>query len=153
MDLEDKFAEKLLEKSKPAACESCGGKMAYKGGGTYKCESCDAIAYDDYGKVKKYLDEHGPTPAIYIARATGVNKDLIEMFLKQGKLEIPEGSKFYIRCEKCGCSLKSGRYCEECAKALKSGNKRVTAHDIGERPKYHAAPSNSTGKMRFSDKK
>lgn len=153
MDLQEKFAEKLLEKTKPVICGACGGKLAYNGGGAYKCGACDAIEYDDYGKVKKYLDEHGPTPAVYIARATGVNKDLIDMFLKRGKLEIPEGSKFYIKCEKCGCELRSGRYCEACASALKSKSKHVTAHDIGDRPKYHAAPpSNAKGKMRFSEK-
>ena len=33
---------------------------------------------------------------------------------KDGRIEISEGSKVYLRCELCGKQLRSGQYCPEC---------------------------------------
>ncbi|MCI9035060.1 MAG: hypothetical protein HFJ08_13650 [Lachnospiraceae bacterium] len=148
MDDLDKALEKLLAKSRPPLCGMCGGKLVQAGSGIFKCERCGNEALDDYGKVRKYLDEHGPSPAIAIAQATGVDRNLISRFLRGGKLEIPDGSKYYLRCEKCSCSIKSGRYCEDCAKELSGNTHKVSYVDIGDRPKL-----NGKGKMRYTQDK
>ena len=43
---------------------------------------------DDYGKVRKYLDENGPSTSIEISEETGVKRSVIEEFLKVGRLEV-----------------------------------------------------------------
>ena len=73
---------------------------------------------------------------------------LIEHFLKKGRLEIPEGSDFYITCEKCGCHIRYGRYCPECTLKTVTGLKSLFHEDMGERPKSHIHTSNK-GKMHF----
>lgn len=78
--------------------------------------------------------------------ATGVPQVLIKLFLKKGKLEIPENSKYYLKCEKCGCSIRYGRYCPECVKELAGGIKAVFSEDAGEKPKYD---DSKTGKLHY----
>lgn len=150
--------EKMLILSKPVTCE-CGGKYFHLGGGEYKCQNCNDIKYDDFGKVKKFLDENGPASTLVISSATGVSSETIEFLLKDGRVEIIEGSKYYLRCDRCGCSIRSGRFCIDCAKQLTNGLQEVFFNEVGEQPKYNREYKKSgfevkqTGKVYFLDKK
>lgn len=148
MGKESNDLEKLLIGNKPVVCEKCKGKLFYKGGGRYECSSCDAFVLDDFGKIKAFLEENGPTPMLVIAQATGVQYEVVEQFLKKGRLEIPEGSKYYLGCEKCGCSIRYGKYCPDCIREVAGGIKAVFHEDVGERPK-HMYNAEMAGKMHF----
>lgn len=141
--------ERMILENKPTICDECGGKMFYIGGGQYECEKCGYKALDDFGRVKGYIDEHGPSSAVIISEETGVKMEVIDVFLRQGRVEIPEGSRYYLKCKKCGCSLKYGRYCPDCAKELAGSIKAVFNAEVGERPKHEGNPD-MKGKMRFS---
>lgn len=143
--------EKMILDSKPVVCEKCGGKLYYDAMGRYRCENCKHEILDDFGKVKVFLDENGPTPIPIIVEKTGVSADLLNAFLKKGRLEIPEGSKIYIKCEKCGCSIRYGRYCPECIHELAGGIKAVFNEDLGERPKKEIKDDGGE-KMRFMNR-
>ncbi|MBQ9118800.1 MAG: hypothetical protein IJY09_01945 [Lachnospiraceae bacterium] len=145
-----KDLEKLLIDNKPIRCEQCGGKLFHIGSGKYQCEKCEHTVSDDFGKVKEFLETHGPAPAIVVVQETGVREEIIEMFLKKGRLEIVEGSKYYLKCEKCGCSIRSGRFCLECARELAEGVKRVFYAEVGDKPKQDATLK---GKMHFIKRK
>ena len=142
--------EKLIISNKPIICEVCKGKLFYVGGGKYQCESCGFEVFDDFGKVKHFLEEYGPSPAVVVSEATGVSTEIIEMFLKQGRVEIPENSPYYINCEKCGCSIRYGRFCPQCVKELSGGIYAILSQDMGERPKHDPKLN---GQMRFINKK
>ena len=58
-------------------CPNCDILMKYKHGGLFVCEKCGAEQLNDFGKVKKYLNEHGPTNAIELAANTGVRRSRI----------------------------------------------------------------------------
>lgn len=137
--------ERLIIGNKPVECEVCKGKMFYVHSGMYSCSSCGHTVLDDFGKVKKYLEENGPTPALGVSYATGVPIEIIEEFLKQGRVEIPDGSKYYIKCEKCGCSIRYGRFCPSCVREIAGGIKSVFCAEMGERPKRE----DMSGKMHF----
>ena len=141
--------ERVFLEHKPIKCERCKGKLEYIGSGKYECENCKCIMMDDFGKLKAYIDEHGPTTVMELSVMTGVKKSLIESFLKKGRLEIPEGSDFYITCEKCGCSIRYGRYCPDCISETAKGLKMFFHEDMGERPKGNP---NHKGKMHFLNK-
>lgn len=143
---------KLLAKNKPVRCERCDGKMSYVFSGKYKCSVCGYETLDDFGKIKEFLEEYGPSSAAVISRATGVHSDVIEMLLKKGKVEIPEGSDYYLKCEKCGCSIRYGRYCPSCVKGIAGGIKTAFHEEVGERPKYEVS-SEMSGKMHFLNRK
>ena len=141
--------DKIIIEFKPVKCALCSDKLFYIGGGKYKCQSCDHIEYDDFGKVKAYLDENGPRPALEVSEATGVSMAILDVYLKNGRVEIPEGSKLYLDCEKCGCSIRYGRYCPECARALAGNMHKVFLENVGEKPKRTAALS---GKIHYIGK-
>lgn len=98
----------------PKICEKCGGVMIFKGVGEYHCEDCNEIAYDDYGKVRLYLESHKGATAVEIEAGTGVSQKTIRQMLKESRLQVAEGSKMFMHCEICGKELRSGRFCNEC---------------------------------------
>ena len=98
----------------PRVCNECGGVMVFKGVGEYHCELCGAVDYDDYGKVRGYIEGHKGATAAQIEEAVGVPQRTIRRLLKDGRLEIAEGSKVYMRCELCGKQIRSGQYCPDC---------------------------------------
>ena len=129
----------------PQSCDKYGGKCNYKAQGVYECVKCGNTMLDDYGKVRLYLDENGRMPAVVIAAETGVSVSTIQKYLRDGQLEIPDGSSVYVKCEKCGTDIRFGIYCASCAAQL-SKDIQGTIHmgNIGERPK-----NKGNGQMRF----
>lgn len=98
----------------PRVCKECGGVMVYKGVGEYHCEDCNAVDYDDYGKVRAYIEKHRGATAAEIEAEIGVPQRTIRRLLKEGRLEVAEGSKAFLHCEICGKAIRSGQYCPEC---------------------------------------
>ncbi len=128
-------AEEIFMAHRPLFCEVCeDGKMYYDGNGIYHCGSCGAEALDDYGKIRRFLEEHGPDSAVAVARETGVDLGIVSMFLKDGRIEIPNESSMFIKCRRCGCSLRYGRYCRECTVEMAGGLSSAFRADMGERP-------------------
>ena len=147
--------------SRPYECEECGGKrMIFKGGGSYECANCGHIMLDAFGKVKEFLDENGGTqPMLVISEATGVSVSILEKLLKDGRLQFPPDSKVFLKCEKCGCAIRSGRFCPSCSIAAFQGINEKLSKDVTEKAKkqsVHAmdnlAERRGKGKLRFMGK-
>lgn len=100
--------------SYPTFCKECGGVMVYKGIGEYQCEDCEELAYDDYGKVRNYLERHKGANVAEISECTGVSHKSIREMIKDNRFEIVNNRGGYLRCERCGVNINSGRYCKEC---------------------------------------
>ena len=127
----------LLRDSRPFTCKQCGGVMNYIGRGTYECENCKSLEYDDYGKITKYIEENGPSPAITISRATGIPRERITALLRDGRVEIPNGynESVYLTCQKCGSRIRYGQVCPTCGAAMAGGDpKKMDFGKIGARP-------------------
>ena len=145
-----KVLENVFLANRPISCKKCNGKLFYLGGGKYKCHPCEEEYYDDFGKVKEFLEERGSAPAVLITEHTGVRMELIDLFLRTGKLEIIEDSKFYISCEKCGCAIRYGRYCPHCSRKVFGGIMALFHEDAGECPKKN--PKKNVPKVHFFHK-
>lgn len=98
----------------PRICKDCGGVMVFKGVGEYHCEDCGSVAYDDYGKVRLYLERNPGANAVAIEADTGVSQKSIRLMLKESRLQVAEGSPSFLHCEHCGKTIRSGRLCNEC---------------------------------------
>ena len=98
----------------PRTCKECGGVMVFRGVGEYRCEDCGLVDYDDYGKVRLYIEEHKGATAAEIEAAIGVSQRSIRRMLRESRIEIAEGSKMFLHCEICGKEIRSGRFCREC---------------------------------------
>ena len=70
---------------KPSCCDICGGTLEYKGLGEYYCSNCDHKLYDDYGKVRNFVDDNPTAMIKEIAAATGVSKNRIREFVDQDR--------------------------------------------------------------------
>lgn len=112
-----KFAHEIVGLDKyniPRICKKCGGIMVFKGVGEYRCESCNECEYDDYGKVRNYLEAHRGATAAEVENETGVKQKTIRLMLKESRLEVTEDSKAFIQCEMCGKTIRYGKYCAAC---------------------------------------
>ncbi len=118
----------------------------------YQCRKCQHIMLDDFGKVKSYIEEFGPASAMEIESVTGVRQEVIDLLLRKGRVEIPEGSKYYIKCEKCHCSLRYGRFCPDCAKDTAGQIRNLLLDEVGERPRIDLN-SDRTAKIHFMDRR
>jgi len=98
----------------PKICEKCGGVFIFVGVGEYHCEKCGNVRYDDYGKVRMYIEKHPGANAAEVEVATGVKQRSIRRMLKENRIEVAENSKVMLRCENCGKAIRSGRFCAEC---------------------------------------
>ncbi|MDE7018234.1 MAG: flagellar operon protein YvyF [Lachnospiraceae bacterium] len=121
--------------NRPRKCSECGGIMIFKGCGEYKCEKCRKIAYDDYGKVRNYVEKHRGATASQVSEATGVKQKTIRTMLKESRLEIADGSNSFMKCEMCGVSIRSGRVCSKCEMAY---NRSVEENERRRREKMMA---------------
>lgn len=98
----------------PVECKVCGGGLELVSIGTYSCVRCGKLSYDYLQTVRNYLEKYGPTPTLIIERETGIPRKVIDYFLKQEFLEIPESSSYRLLCKKCGVSIRTGELCIRC---------------------------------------
>lgn len=103
--------------NRPTYCSQCGGVMIFKGVGEYHCEKCGYVDYDDYGKVRNYIEKYLGANAAEASKATGVSQRSIREMLKEARLEIAPNSTFFLRCEICGAPIRWGRFCQKCETA------------------------------------
>ena len=133
----------------PRECEKCGGVMVFKGLGEYRCEHCGELAYDDYGKVRNYIEEHRGATAAQIEEAIGVSQKTIRRLLKEGKLEVTEDSRSFLRCELCGKDIRSGLYCPECERKMHHSLEEKQREINRKIQGFSAAQKNDEGQRRF----
>lgn len=99
---------------RPYVCSKCGGELIFKGVGEYHCEDCDQIEYDDYGKVRLYLEKNKSANMSEIQEGTGVSMKSIKQMVKEKRFEITQNSKIFMYCERCHAVIRMGRFCNEC---------------------------------------
>ena len=65
----------------PLQCEHCGGSLQQEiEVGVYKCERCGREYYDDFRKIRNFLEQNGPSLAVDISRGTGVAMPTISAY-------------------------------------------------------------------------
>ncbi len=124
-------------------CLRCKRLFTYPGFGSMYCQECRVIDEENRQRVKEFLNEHGAANMYEICEATGLKESMIRQYLRDGMLEIPENSPVFIKCERCGCDIRSGRWCPECAAQMTADLKGGYV-GVGDKPKKDVS-----GKMRF----
>ena len=146
---EKRQIDTLIKYDRAKICPKCGELMRYAFGEVFKCDNCGAEELTSFGKVRKYIEDHGPSNAANISDGTGVPVSTINRYLREGRIEIPDGSDSYIKCEDCGAEIRYGRYCPACAaKHNKGQNVGIFNSEAGEVPKHKR---DAYGKMHTLD--
>lgn len=106
---EDYFINEIL-----LTCSSCGGKLEYKGLGEFCCKDCGHTQFNQYGKVRNFLENYPGAPLDVVYKQTGVQKSIIRELLLDSRIQISPDSKSFMKCERCGASILCGRLCNSC---------------------------------------
>lgn len=64
----------------PMQCDKCGRALENIELGVYRCKICGIEYYDDFRKIRNFLKENGPAPAIIISKRTGVSRKTVECY-------------------------------------------------------------------------
>jgi flagellar operon protein (TIGR03826 family) len=94
-------------------CRRCGRMFNYLGGPPI-CVDCKNKDEEVFKKIKEYLYDNPKATLSQVSLDLEVSVEKIRMFLKEGRLEITEDSNIVLECERCGKSIRTGRYCDEC---------------------------------------
>ncbi|MEJ8552649.1 flagellar protein [Tepidibacter sp. Z1-5] len=121
-------------------CKECGRMFGSQNGELY-CSKCRVDDNADFKKVREYLYDNPGATVQEVAEETGVSETLIIKFLKQERIEIIEDGNAILLCERCGKSIRSGRYCEVCKAEIKKelAQAAKSLHESkGPKVKYHS---------------
>ena len=130
-------------------CRGCGGLFNYIGGGYYYCPACMEKLEKKFADVKKYIRDNPKATIPEIAKDNDVSIMQIERWIREERLVFSDDSPIGIECERCGATIKSGRFCQQCKDAIQKGLGSAYRED-----KPGAAPINDRrdgARMRFLD--
>ena len=127
-------------------CKVCGRMYNYLGG-TPICPVCKKEIEDKFNQVKEYIRENPRASIQQISEDNEVSVQQINQWVREERLEFAKDSPIAMTCEKCGASIRTGRFCEKCKNNLASEMTDAFAKPIPiEEPKKQAHDSD---KMRF----
>ena len=83
-------------------------------GGSLICKDCIRAEEENFIRVRDYLRENRGADINLVSEETGVSTKKILKYLREGRLEVSDGMEDFLKCEKCGVSIRSGQYCRSC---------------------------------------
>lgn len=98
-------------------CAKCGRIFQYLIGAPI-CPKCKEKEEEEFQLVKTYIYDNKNANMMEVSNQTGVQMKLIERFIREGRLMLSEDSPIFLRCEKCGTQIRTGRYCQSCSTSL-----------------------------------
>ncbi len=130
------------------SCLKCERAFSYDG-----VELCPKCRYEDDGDfkiVKDYLYDNPGADINKVSKETEVELKKILMYLKEGRIEIKEGSaNTILSCERCGVAVNMGRFCKKC---IVSMEKEFTSAISGDKKKEEGIEFKSSSKNKAEDK-
>ena len=133
-------------------CRNCGRLYNYIGGKYRLCPDCLNALEEKFREVREYIEAHKSASMKKISEDCEVSSKQIELWIREERLTFGEDSPVGIGCEKCGKTIKSGRYCDSCKMTMASrlGNaygQTIAYIDPEKKAKKEAA------RMRFLENK
>ncbi len=132
-------------------CRSCGKIFNYIGGAPI-CQACREKDEEDFKRVKDYLYDNPKASVTQVSVDLDISVEKIRRYLKDGRLEIAnDEGNLILECEKCGRSIKTGRFCQDCERTLTSGLRDVASQFRSEIESQRSSRSNAFA-MRYLNK-
>ena len=114
------------------------------------CPACREEMEGMFQDVKKYVRENPHSDMRTVAEECNVDINQIRQWIREERLEFAEDSAVMLNCEKCGRSIRTGRFCEECKNDMARTFGRATA--VSAPAKAEPTAQRTSNKMRFLDK-
>lgn len=109
------------------------------------CPVCRDEEEQNYKKVYDYLTIARDAGIDEIHEATGVDRQQIFKFVRQGRFSmmLKNGFSLYVECKSCGKPIQEGQYCLECSNRLltdiREESKLRKPLKVRQRSKMHTA--------------
>lgn len=130
-------------------CRKCKRLFNYVVG-PYLCPQCRQEMEDKFQEVKKYVQEHAHADVKTVSEECEVDPMQIRQWVREERLVFAEDSAIGIACERCGTTIKSGRFCEKCKAEMTNGFR--SAMTPSHSPQQSGQQDTRTNpKMRFLD--
>lgn len=127
-------------------CKMCGRLFNYIH--SPYCPACEKDIDKKFEEVKAYIYDHPGAGMKEVSEENDVSQSMIKKWIKEERLSLSEDSPITFACEKCGASIRTGRFCQSCKNKMQNA--------FGEL--YHKEPvtvkkkKDTSAKMRFLDK-
>ncbi len=130
-------------------CRECGRAFVYNNVGQKKCPECREAEEKSFNKVKEFLGQYPGASIDKVHQETGVGKELIIRFVKNGRL-LAEGLKvdMILECDRCGDIITEGNYCGRCQQLLLTELHKNTEQATDSKKGYIAK---KTGQKKSAD--
>ncbi len=130
--------------SKLKNCSKCGRVFQAEEIGQKHCMRCRSNEDDLFLKAREFIYDNPQTNVIEVSEELDIEEDLILKWLRQGRLEL-KGEGVGYPCDRCGKSIKSGRFCDSCQMELKNGFNDAFSGNGKDTPAEPAGTSDRRG--------
>ena len=130
------------------SCVKCGKLFNYLSGPRI-CPVCNKALEEKFTEVKAYVREHPSIDMRTLAKECEVSPKQIQRWVREDRLQFSADSPIGIPCERCGKTIKSGRFCDNCKNGLTHDlvdAAGLNKKPVQQQPKKKAPESD---KMRF----
>ena len=129
-------------------CRKCRRLFNYVIGPVY-CAKCKQELEEEFQMVKKYVHDNPGCDIRMVAEACEVDPMQIRQWVKEERLCFSDDSPMGIPCERCGVTIKSGRFCPKCKSDMT--NDLMSVMPTSAAPQASHTSRSSQHKMRFLD--
>lgn len=93
--------------------------------GPVLCNTCKQELESRFQEVKKYIQENPRSDIRMVSEACDVDPMQIRQWIREERLCFTDDSPIGIACERCGATIKTGRFCETCKYEMTTGFNRA----------------------------
>ena len=128
-------------------CRKCKRLFNYMVGPVL-CEACKQGLEVKFQEVKKYIQDNPRSDIRMVSEACEVDPAQIRQWIREERLCFTDDSPIGIACERCGTTIRTGRFCEHCKNDMaNSFNKAITPQGTVVQSKEE--DRRTSNKMRF----
>lgn len=109
-------------------CVRCGRIFNYITGQPI-CVDCKKNLEQKFAEVKEYLRENRGASIQEVSEANHVDVRQIRQWIREERITFAEDSMVGIECERCGITIRSGRFCSKCKVELAGHLDDFVAHN------------------------
>ena len=135
-------------------CKTCGKLFNYIGGSPL-CPSCNRVLDEKFSQVKEYIYNHPGAGMQEVSEENDVTIPQIQKWVREERLAFSDESLVGIECERCGTTIKTGRFCQMCKDKMannlgsiyrESAPKVEKKKDYKDNPKMRFLNNQNSGK-------
>lgn len=128
-------------------CKGCGKLFNYLSGPPI-CTACAKALDDKFDEVKDYVYDHPGVGMQEVSEVFEISVGQIKQWIRQERLAFSDDSMIGLECERCGITIKTGRFCKQCKDKLSKGLTELYKVEPEQQKSTH---SKEEHKMRFLD--